>query len=524
MINTIGYILICFIPLITAFICVRLLVTGFKWTYGIRACLLGLVSVAPIEAILFFLGYLNMSYTSLQLSVSTIIIYGLVEELIKMLMMFLFPSKKIDLKTFIVYGALVGLSFACFEDFVYLVSGFSNLSHRLITAGIIHVTATMLSSIFVYSIKNKRVQVLPFIFAVLMHGLYNYFSIMPHPYSLFAIAVIAFGVIECRARYISYKNKSKESIVNKGAKAYQDTKVESKKADKTVAENKDTTIAEVEKTPEVNTVQPVVTKIEETESETLDNTSDEELAATVVEIEDTETSISEEEVSAIEDDVKANKALVEEYSLSEKNTEPEEKDETLFKIQISGVNPSKAEDGTVVRTIVKATRKTKAKAEDKAESETKAKTAAKATSVAKATGVAKTTATAKKTAATAEKKTKTATATKTTKTTKASGETKAKTTAVAKATGVAKATSVAKATGAKKTAAKSTATATKAKTTSVAKATGGTKATGAKKATATKSTEAKAKAATTKKTTAAKTAAAKTTAAKKTTTKTKTTK
>ena len=72
------------------------------------------------------------------------------------------------------------------------------------TAVVLHALCAGLSGIFVWSVKQKKRNILPYAFAVIFHGLYNYFAgfKMNVPFFYFSFAVLAFALIECRVRYV----------------------------------------------------------------------------------------------------------------------------------------------------------------------------------------------------------------------------------------------------------------------------------------------------------------------------------
>lgn len=197
----------CFIPLIAFFICLILLSKHFNFFKGLFACLIGLFSVVPIAAIQFVLDANHLfSATSLgAVLLESIILNGLIEEAIKMGLLFLVPHKKVQLSEFFCYSLLCGLSVGCFESVIYLISGYEHVGLRLITAVIIHLACTGLGGLFVYSIKNKSViqglKITPFMLAVVIHGIYNYFAGFSGPIKYFSFGVILFALIECRICY-----------------------------------------------------------------------------------------------------------------------------------------------------------------------------------------------------------------------------------------------------------------------------------------------------------------------------------
>lgn len=203
--NVVIPILLCFIPLVAFFVCLKLLMPCFKIFKGLIACLLGLFSVIPIAAFQFLLDaqHLFTASSLLTVLVQSLVLNGLIEEAIKMGLLFIVPAKDMELKEFFAYSLLCGLAVGCFESVIYLISGYENVGLRMITAVIIHVTCTGLSGLFVYSVKYKCRKVLPFVLAVLIHGIYNYFAGFSGGIQYFSFIVILFAVIECRVRYKS---------------------------------------------------------------------------------------------------------------------------------------------------------------------------------------------------------------------------------------------------------------------------------------------------------------------------------
>lgn len=209
--NIVASIAICFIPLIAVFICFAILIKKFKTSWGLLSCLLGLISIIPIAAVQLFLDKSQLiKVTSLgAVLLEDLVLNGIVEESIKMGLLFILPAKKTNLKTFFVYSILCGLSVGCFESLIYLISGYENIGLRMITAVVIHLTCTGLCGLFVYSVRNKIVHVKPLIIAILFHGVYNYFAGFSSSIKYFSYAVILFAIIECR---LCYKTLQESSI------------------------------------------------------------------------------------------------------------------------------------------------------------------------------------------------------------------------------------------------------------------------------------------------------------------------
>ncbi|MCR5763032.1 MAG: PrsW family intramembrane metalloprotease [Treponema sp.] len=202
------YIALCFIPLIAMFICIALLAKGFKVWKGLVACLLGLAAVIPIAIMQMFVGGLLSAKNLLGVLISAIIVNGLIEESIKMLFLFLLPSKNTRESLFFLYSMLSGMALGCCETLFYLISGFDSLGLRMITAVIIHIACGALDGLFVYGIKTKKLNFSPFFFSVMLHGIYNYFAGFGQNslYFYLSFAVILFGIIECRVQYIKIRD------------------------------------------------------------------------------------------------------------------------------------------------------------------------------------------------------------------------------------------------------------------------------------------------------------------------------
>ena len=102
---------------------------------------------------------------------------------------------------------LSGLALGCFESVIYLVSGYENIGLRLVTAVMLHTACAGLGGIFVWSVKNKRTKVLPFIFAIILHGVYNYFAGFSTSIRWFSIVIIVLAFIECRSQAVSVSSE-----------------------------------------------------------------------------------------------------------------------------------------------------------------------------------------------------------------------------------------------------------------------------------------------------------------------------
>lgn len=217
--NVYSAIILCFIPFITVFLLFKILVSDISVIKELYASVLGLLAVIPITFLQFYCGdfivFKNQMFFSLLLR--AVILYGLIEEGIKCGTLFLFPVKKITLKSMFFYSMLAGLFLGCFESVVYLIKAVQKASSRggevllymiylrTFTSIVIHTLASGLLGIFVYSAKMKKTKWSAFFYAVVLHGLYDFFVIMQFPVNIFSYAAILLMAVQCRVMYLSVK-------------------------------------------------------------------------------------------------------------------------------------------------------------------------------------------------------------------------------------------------------------------------------------------------------------------------------
>ena len=229
---------LCFIPLILAVLlftfCFKL-----KFTHQLIAVLLGFVAVLPISFIQYFLpeipglGFNPILHTLLK----SLLLYGLVEELFKALILILMPHKMYDkdavgdggiasgsdidrscgVRNFLFLAFVMGLALGCFESVVYYFDHlqiahskgatllYGQIAVRIFTSDIIHMMCTGLGGLFIYSCRNKPKRVSFLVIAVLLHGIYDFFAGFSTTNNLrwFSIAVVLMAIIECRVKYTS---------------------------------------------------------------------------------------------------------------------------------------------------------------------------------------------------------------------------------------------------------------------------------------------------------------------------------
>ena len=213
-------IILCFLPLIVALV---IFTFGFKLNFfhQIVAVLIGLLTVIPISFIQFFLPDIPflLKFPLWNTLFKSLVIYGFVEELIKMFMTVLLPHKKSSTLQFLFLAFLMGISLGCFESVVYFLDHlqkanakgaqllYSQIFMRIFTSDIIHLTCAGLGGLFVVSCRQKKAKISLFIFSVMLHGFYDFFAGFANFFKYFSIIVIFLAIAECRIKYLSLKQQ-----------------------------------------------------------------------------------------------------------------------------------------------------------------------------------------------------------------------------------------------------------------------------------------------------------------------------
>ena len=111
---------LCFVPLILA-LCIFTFGFKLKITHQLIAVLLGLIAVLPISFIQYLLpeipeiGFNPILHTLLK----SLLLYGLIEELFKAIILLILPNKNYDVRNFLLLAFVMGLALGCFESVVY---------------------------------------------------------------------------------------------------------------------------------------------------------------------------------------------------------------------------------------------------------------------------------------------------------------------------------------------------------------------------------------------------------------------
>jgi hypothetical protein len=222
--NIYAALALCFVPYSIVFLLLKF-PGKVKITAELLATFLGLFAVLPITFLQFYIRgftFFNRNTWSSEL-LKAIVFNGLIEEILKMLVMFLFPSKKTTIGKFFGCALLCGVSLGCFESSIYFLQQLQHANSmgaylvykeifvRMFTTDFLHMFCAGLSGLFVWSVKHHKADVPALLYPVLLHGLYNFFALYDN-YRWFAVAAILFAAVQCRLRYMIYATEKKPLI------------------------------------------------------------------------------------------------------------------------------------------------------------------------------------------------------------------------------------------------------------------------------------------------------------------------
>lgn len=207
-------VIICFIPLITAFLIFTLGLKLKTWELGI-AVLLGLAAVLPISIIQFFLPSLNIlsQMPILREILKSLLLYGLVEEILKCVFILPLPKKDKSAFEFLMLSFTLGLALGCFESIVYYLDHlqiannrsatllYGSIFARIFSSDVIHMTCTGLCGLFIFGVRNKQTHITCLLSAIILHGIYDFFAGFQNGLKWFAVFAILLAIAECRLKY-----------------------------------------------------------------------------------------------------------------------------------------------------------------------------------------------------------------------------------------------------------------------------------------------------------------------------------
>ena len=191
---------------------------NLKIKYGLWSCILALLTVIPTSFIQFYVLALPIfaAFTFASLMVTAILFNGLIEESMKMLFLCFVPQKKQILSAFFCCTILYGLTVGGFESIIYATKKFQEIQgqggkeivvqlllSRLFSSQAIHVFCAALSGLYIWNFRHKKRNFMPFIYAVILHGIYNFFASFSSAFHLLSVVAILFAAVECRIFYLS---------------------------------------------------------------------------------------------------------------------------------------------------------------------------------------------------------------------------------------------------------------------------------------------------------------------------------
>ena len=214
--NVYAPMLLCLVPLVATFLLLAILVPGISVLREFLAALAGLIAFVPIVILQFLLlGNLQkFMRANLFLSIiHSLIFFGLIEEGMKAASLLILKSRGETLRNFFAYSILAGMALGCFESVVYLLTALGTRPQvsaeflqmiflRMATALVIHTLCAGLGGLCVFCSKNIRRNFAPLVFAILIHGIYDFFAAFNSPLKYFSVAVILLAILECRIFYL----------------------------------------------------------------------------------------------------------------------------------------------------------------------------------------------------------------------------------------------------------------------------------------------------------------------------------
>ncbi|MDR2898624.1 MAG: PrsW family intramembrane metalloprotease [Spirochaetaceae bacterium] len=196
---------ICFLPVLTLFLLSRRFVPAFQVSEGFVAVLSGLASVIPVVLIQQGIRLLlNLAGAEASYAFTCFVSSSFVEESVKAGVLAAVFRKKPSFLVFCAAAVLAGFSFGGFEAVLYLFSGGGNTLLRLVTAVALHGFCALLGGFTVWTLYGggfRFSSLLPLVFAVLLHGLYNFFAGISGGLQWFSLVCIAAAVNQCVVYY-----------------------------------------------------------------------------------------------------------------------------------------------------------------------------------------------------------------------------------------------------------------------------------------------------------------------------------
>lgn len=228
--NVYAPMLLCLVPLVTTFLLLAILVPGISVLREFLAVLAGLLAFVPIVILQFLFWNLRIEMlmrANLFLSIiHSLVFFGLIEEGVKAASLLVLKSRGESLRNFFAYSILAGMALGCFESVVYLLTAVGTRPQvsaeflqmiflRMATALVIHALCAGLGGLCIFYSKNIRRNFSPLVFAIVIHGIYDFFAANAYPLKYFSVAVILLAVLECRIFYL----RTRENLASEKSSA-----------------------------------------------------------------------------------------------------------------------------------------------------------------------------------------------------------------------------------------------------------------------------------------------------------------
>ncbi|MDE6719862.1 MAG: PrsW family intramembrane metalloprotease [Treponemataceae bacterium] len=228
--NVYAPMLLCLVPLVTTFLLLAILVPGISVLREFLAVLAGLLAFVPIVILQFL--FLNLRIEMLMRAnlflsiIHSLVFFGLIEEGVKAASLLVLKSRGENLRNFFAYSILAGMALGCFESVVYLLTAVGTRPQvsaeflqmiflRMATALVIHALCAGLGGLCIFYSKNIRRNFSPLVFAIVIHGIYDFFAANAYPLKYFSVAVILLAVLECRIFYL----RTRENLASEKSSA-----------------------------------------------------------------------------------------------------------------------------------------------------------------------------------------------------------------------------------------------------------------------------------------------------------------
>lgn len=211
-------IVLFYIPLFLTTLILGIFYKKIKWYFWFVAIFSGMVAIIPSVLIQFFVPNIlrlglssdsSVSYSTAQVLLSlllgTFILNGLIEEGFKTIFSMVLLPNRHNLKEFLLLCLIMALSFATFENVVYIILGMGFVALRMISATLVHLICSVLNGFFIWNAFQKKLALRPIFCSVVVHTLYNFFVSLNGAIRWAAIAVVLFGIFECILFYDIYR-------------------------------------------------------------------------------------------------------------------------------------------------------------------------------------------------------------------------------------------------------------------------------------------------------------------------------